>query len=128
LENASSTINQTAIDSYTLNGQTYTQSGTYTQVVPAANGCDSVITLNLELDFTGIQTHSNSSLQLYPNPVKDIMTLVGLKGEAVSFAVYSVDGKLIKSGQTSGEIQLEDLKKGNYILKIENEALPFVKL
>jgi hypothetical protein len=128
LENASSTINQTAIDSYTLNGQTYTQSGTYTQVVPAANGCDSVITLNLELDFTGIQSHTNTSLQLYPNPVKDIMTLVGLKGEAVSFAVYSVDGKLIKSGQTSGEIQLEDLKKGNYILKIENQALPFVKL
>ena len=56
------------------------------------------------------------------------MILVGLKGEAVSFAVYSVDGKLIKSGQTSGEIQLEDLKKGNYILKIENQALPFVKL
>lgn len=128
LENASSTINQTAIDSYTLNGQTYTQSGTYTQVVPAANGCDSVITLNLELDFTGIQSHTNTSLQLYPNPVKDVMTLVGLKGEAVSFAVYSVDGKLIKSGQTSGEIQLEDLKKGNYILKIENQALPFVKL
>jgi hypothetical protein len=128
LENASSTINQTAIDSYTLNGQTYTQSGTYTQVVPAANGCDSVITLNLELDFTGIQSHTNTSLQLYPNPVKDVMTLVGLKGEAVSFAVYSVDGKLIKSGQTSGEIQLEDLKKGNYLLKIENEALPFVKL
>jgi len=79
------------------------------------------------IDDASIQTHSNSSLQLYPNPVKDIMTLVGLKGEAVSFAVYSVDGKLIKSGQTSGEIQLEDLKKGNYILKIENEALPFVK-
>jgi hypothetical protein len=128
LENASSTINQTAIDSYTLNGQTYTQSGTYTQVVPAANGCDSVITLNLELDFTGIQSHTNTSLQLYPNPVKDVMTLVGLKGDAVSFAVYSVDGKLIKSGQTSGEIQLEDLKKGNYILIIDNEALPFVKL
>jgi len=128
LENASSTINQTAIDSYTLNGQTYTQSGTYMQVVPAANGCDSVITLNLELDFTGIQSHTNTSLQLYPNPVKDIMTLVGLKGDAVSFAVYSVDGKLIKSGQTSGEIQLEDLKKGNYILNIDNHALPFVKL
>lgn len=100
----------------------------YAQKLTAANGCDSVITLNLELDFTGIQSHTNTSLQLYPNPVKDIMTLVGLKGEAVSFAVYSVDGKLIKSGQTSGEIQLEDLKKGNYILIIENQALPFVKL
>ena len=54
LENATSTLTQTALDSFTLNGQTYTQSGTYTQTVPAANGCDSVITLNLTLNFTGI--------------------------------------------------------------------------
>jgi hypothetical protein len=54
LENATSTLTQTALDSYTLNGQTYTQSGTYTQTVPAANGCDSTITLNLTLNFTGM--------------------------------------------------------------------------
>jgi hypothetical protein len=54
LENAVSTLTQTALDSYTLNGQTYTQSGTYTQTLPAANGCDSTITLNLTLNFTGI--------------------------------------------------------------------------
>ena len=54
LENAVSTLTQTALDSYTLNGQTYTQSGTYTQTVPAANGCDSTITLNLTLNFTGL--------------------------------------------------------------------------
>jgi hypothetical protein len=54
LENATSSLTQTALDSYTLNGQTYTQSGTYTQTVPAANGCDSIITLNLSLNFTGI--------------------------------------------------------------------------
>jgi hypothetical protein len=54
LENASSTLTQTALDSYTLNGQTYTQSGTYTQTLTAANGCDSTITLNLTLNFTGM--------------------------------------------------------------------------
>jgi hypothetical protein len=54
LENANSTLTQTALDSYTLNGQTYTQSGTYTQTLTAANGCDSTITLNLTLNFTGI--------------------------------------------------------------------------
>ncbi|MCF8330560.1 MAG: LamG domain-containing protein [Crocinitomicaceae bacterium] len=54
LENAASSLTQTALDSYTLNGQTYTQSGTYTQVIAAANGCDSTITLNLTLNFTGI--------------------------------------------------------------------------
>ena len=54
LENAASTLTQTALDSYTLNGQTYTQSGTYTQTLTSANGCDSTITLNLTLNFTGI--------------------------------------------------------------------------
>ena len=53
-EPSSSTLTQTALDSYTLNGQTYTQSGTYTQVILGANGCDSTITLNLTLNFTGI--------------------------------------------------------------------------
>ena len=54
LENASSTLTESALDSYTLNGQIYTQSGTYTQTLTAANGCDSSITLNLTLNFTGI--------------------------------------------------------------------------
>jgi hypothetical protein len=54
LENATSTLTETALDSYTLNGQTYTQSGTYTQTQTAANGCDSTITLNLTLNFTGM--------------------------------------------------------------------------
>jgi hypothetical protein len=64
LENAASTQNQTALDSYTLNGQTYTQSGTYTQTVPAANGCDSTITLNLTLNFTGIDELGTSAKKL----------------------------------------------------------------
>jgi hypothetical protein len=54
LDNGASSLTQTALDSYTLNGQTYTQSGTYSQVISAANGCDSTITLNLTLNFTGI--------------------------------------------------------------------------
>lgn len=64
LENASSSITQTALDSYTLNGQTYTQSGTYTQTLTAANGCDSTITLNLTLNFTGIDELGTAAKKL----------------------------------------------------------------
>lgn len=46
----SSTQNQSACDSYTLNGQTYTAAGTYTQNLQSSSGCDSVITLNLTLN------------------------------------------------------------------------------
>jgi hypothetical protein len=114
----------------TISGLSISNNNQVFRCVINDSGCadttaEAVLTI---IDDASIQTHTNTSLQLYPNPVKDVMTLVGLKGEAVSFAVYSVDGKLIKSGKTSGEIQLEDLKKGNYILKIENQALPFVKL
>ena len=50
----SSTLNESACDSYTLNGQSYTQSGTYTQVITNASGCDSTITLNLSMEFSPI--------------------------------------------------------------------------
>jgi hypothetical protein len=120
----------TTTETLTVSGLSLSNNNQVFRCVINDSGCadttaEAVLTI---IDDASIQSHTNTSLQLYPNPVKDIMTLVGLKGDAVSFAVYSVDGKLIKSGQTSGEIQLEDLKKGNYILIIDNEALPFVKL
>ena len=51
--NSSSTSNLTEVAciSYVLNGQTYTQSGTYSQIIPNAFGCDSMITLNLTLNL-----------------------------------------------------------------------------
>ena len=45
----SSTLNITNCGDYTLNGQTYTASGTYTQMTQNSNGCDSTITLNLNI-------------------------------------------------------------------------------
>ncbi len=50
----SSTLNESACDSYTLNGQSYTQSGTYAQVINNTSGCDSTITLNLNMEFSPI--------------------------------------------------------------------------
>jgi len=44
-----SSLTQTACSTYTLNGQTYTSSGTYQQTVQNGNGCDSTITLNLTI-------------------------------------------------------------------------------
>jgi hypothetical protein len=54
VQSTSSTLNESACDAYALNGQTYTQSGTYTQVISNGSGCDSTITLNLNMDFSPI--------------------------------------------------------------------------
>ncbi|MBL0913917.1 MAG: hypothetical protein IBJ09_16245, partial [Bacteroidia bacterium] len=44
-----SSLNISSCDAYTLNGQTYTASGTYTQLLTNAAGCDSTLTLNLTI-------------------------------------------------------------------------------
>jgi len=45
-ENYSGTISETACDSFTWNGTTYTQSGTYTYHGQTPHGCDSIVELH----------------------------------------------------------------------------------
>lgn len=47
------TINQTVFNSYVFNGQTLTTSGIYTDTLLNATGCDSIITLNLTVNYNG---------------------------------------------------------------------------
>lgn len=44
-----STLNEVACQTFTLNSQTYTTSGTYVQTLTNAAGCDSTLTLNLTI-------------------------------------------------------------------------------
>jgi len=59
----SSTINITECESYTLpsGSNTYNESGTYFDVIPNANNCDSVITINLEIENFTLDTDINQS-------------------------------------------------------------------
>ena len=45
-----SEFSETACDSYAWNGQTYTESGDYTQTFRTADGCDSTVTLHLTIN------------------------------------------------------------------------------
>ena len=99
LENGANTITQTALDSYTLNGQTYTQSGTYTQTVPAANGCDSVITLNLTLNFTGIHDLGN--------PTKTLVKITDLNGKIIQRRKNTVMLFIYEDGTVERVVEME---------------------
>ena len=54
-------ITTSSCNSYTLNGQTYTTSGSYTQNLTNAAGCDSTLTLNLTINSSnaGIDTQTS---------------------------------------------------------------------
>jgi hypothetical protein len=119
---------QTGLDNFTwpVNGQTYTQSGTYTAVIPNAAGCDSTITLDLSLNFTGIDEPENSKILISPNPVSDYFVVSAseeLIGEA--YSIIDLNGKILKKGtltQKEQKIEIGNLSEGMYLFKIKNKT------
>jgi hypothetical protein len=100
LENATSTLTETALDSYTLNGQTYTQSGTYTQTLTAANGCDSTITLNLTLNFTGIDELGTNA--------KKLVNITDLNGKTIPRRKNTLMLFIYEDGTVERVVEIEE--------------------
>ena len=131
---SSASQSQTALDTYTwpLNNQTYTQGGTYTATIPNAAGCDSVVTLNLTLNYTGINEPTGSSVTISPNPttskitIKSSLALIGKE-----FTIYDQLGKAVKSGVITAEeteIDLSNISEGVYLFKAGAEMQETFKI
>lgn len=123
---SSNTITASAIDSYTLNGQTYTSSGTYSQILTNAAGCDSLLTLNLTLDFTGLQENVGASLLVYPNPAQDFMFLaVDTDLIGSNAMIYDALGRIILETRLHKEetsIDLREFLSGTYLIKVGSQT------
>jgi hypothetical protein len=129
--NSSSTVNETALDSYTwpLNNQTYTQSGTYSDTLINAAGCDSIVTLNLSLNFTGLNEQENT-ISIAPNPATDQLTISSSSSIDEKYILFDPQGRSVLSGKLSGtttQLDLSKLARGNYLLQIGEKKTP-VKL
>jgi hypothetical protein len=125
-----STLTESALDSYTLNGQTYTQSGTYTQVITNASGCDSTITLNLTLSFTGLEGLNHYEWNIYPNPTHDYLTIECMHEGNERLRLMDAIGRVVLAGNLAGkktELVLTELSTGVYTLCIGNVSFRVVK-
>ena len=122
-----STLTESAMDSYTLNGQTYTQSGTYTQTLTNAAGCDSTITLNLTLSFTGLGELSQG-ISLSPNPTLDLIYIQSTEERFDDFVLIDPQGRTVFTGNLKGmntALDLSKLANGQYILHIGRQGLTY---
>ena len=65
------TITETACGNFQLNNETYTTSGTYTQVLENAAGCDSTITLNLTINQPTSSSVTITECEAYTWPLNN---------------------------------------------------------
>ena len=125
--NTTSSQTQTALDTYTwpVNNQTYTQSGTYSDTLVNAAGCDSIVTLNLTLSYTGINEINSSSLVISPNPTAGSFSLRGLEklGTITSLRIMDNNGKVVQVlDPKATQFSCSNLKTGMYFLEVNSNT------
>lgn len=69
------------------------------------------------------ENSQTDNFQIYPNPVSDKVNIpAAYATEFTAYSVYSTEGKLMQSGQTSEQIDVAKLPIGNYTLVIQNKT------
>ena len=58
-------------------------------------------------------------LEVYPNPVSDVLYIKDLPCERVNYAIYNVLGQEVKTGVSSGTISVVGLENGVYFLQMK---------
>ncbi|BAP31565.1 uncharacterized protein CHSO_2528 [Chryseobacterium sp. StRB126] len=89
------------------------------------NNADISVTTS-ELSTAENQLAGSIEIKLYPNPVKDILTLSNTRSER--FKIYDMSGKLvIEDTLQNGTVNVSNLVKGNYVIHIEKFSKMFIK-
>lgn len=67
------------------------------------------------------ESNSQQSLEVYPNPVSDVLYLKNHTGGVVDYAIFNVLGQKVKEGSSNGSISVAELEKGLYVLRVKGE-------
>ena len=111
---------------YEWNGESYCQSGDYTQTLQTVHGCDSVVTLHLTITV-GIEDHDfAASMTVYPNPTNGIVNVQFTDNNSPITQIHVLDiyGKLLGVVETqnfaslqTAQIDLSRYANGVYFIK-----------
>ena len=71
---------------------------------------------------TGVHEFSRpQALEVYPNPVSDVLYIKNLSGETVDYSIFNILGQQVAAGSTDGSVSVAELEKGVYVLQIKSE-------
>ena len=76
-------------------------------------------------EFDNVDEVANTTIQIYPNPTSEFIFIEGIEPQSV--AIYSLDGRLIKTCENSNVIDVRDLDAGLYLVNIGNKQWKLIK-
>ena len=82
------------------------------------------IILNIIPDMGPLAVHESTvqqPLEVYPNPVSEVLHLQNLPCEAIEYSIFNILGQKVMAGSSSGTISVAALEKGIYFLQINGE-------
>ena len=112
------TINATinAGETYAEFGFNESEAGTYVQNLQTEFGCDSTITLILDVN-SSLMDVEHSELSFYPNPTNSKITF---SSTIESIEVIDLTGRCVLTFSNAREINIESLPAGAYYLRLTN--------
>ncbi|MGQ3013165.1 MAG: T9SS type A sorting domain-containing protein [Flavobacteriales bacterium] len=73
--------------------------------------------------YAGLEEHAEQSLNVYPNPVQDVLYLPYGDFQHAAYSLTDVAGNTIRSGKLNANtLPVQDLKPGMYRLRIQNST------
>jgi len=102
-----------------------------TMTVNMKSGSDATNITSISFsEITGIENQKvESSIFVFPNPVKETLTVKGVKKGAV-INLYGLTGGLLQTvpaQDNSTNIDVSSLKQGIYLLKVGEKTIKFIK-
>lgn len=70
---------------------------------------------------TGIQSFTENTLRLYPNPATETIHISGLPNAEYPYTIMSITGQRVQDGKTNGSIPIARLSSGIYVLELLTE-------
>lgn len=82
------------------------------------------IILNIIPDDAPFAVQEDSSqqpLEVFPNPVSDVLNIRNIPGETVEYSIFNVLGQKVAEGLSNGTLSVAGLEKGVYLLQVKGE-------
>ncbi|SHF27635.1 Por secretion system C-terminal sorting domain-containing protein [Chryseobacterium arachidis] len=81
-----------------------------------------VVVSEIQLATNDVTGPKNNGIQIYPNPVSDILNVTKVS-EKAAYKIYSAAGQLVRQGNINdGKINVSELIKGGYVITIEDKG------